>query len=173
MLQWSVRVKVILSPSLLWLYCSFVAPAAGGAVRLESSPPCFFSYITRLSPILSSFVLSPPSLTSIRQCWATAASSTSPWASLLWWGEGGGTSTLNKLHQRRGKGIWKQTTGNKKKRLLFHIHRAHHLNDPIEKLGLWGWNQCSDVDMQNKNACFRSVFFFSKKRLVQWHDACH
>lgn len=147
MLQWSVRVKVILPPSLLWLYCSFVAPAAGGAVRLESSPPCFFSYIIRLSPILSSFVLSPPSLTSIRQCWATAASSTSPWASLLWWGEGGGgTSTLNKLHQRRGKGIWKQTTGNKK-RLLFHIASCTLFKWSNRKTGfvglksmLWCWH---------------------------------
>ncbi len=95
-------------PSLLWLYCSFVALAAGGAVRLES-PCCFSSYITRLSPILSSFVLSPPSLTSKRQRGATAASSTSPWASLLWWGERG-TSALNKLCQKRGRGIFKETT---------------------------------------------------------------
>lgn len=96
-------------PSLLWLHCSFVAPAAGGAVRLETSPLAFFSYVTRLSLILSSFVLSPPSLPSIRQCWATAASSTSARASLLWRGRGGGTSALNKLHERRGKGIWKQS----------------------------------------------------------------
>lgn len=79
------------SPSLppsMWLYCSFATPAAGGAVRLESptlAPPpthlapfCllfffFLSHITRLSPILSSFVLGPPSLTSARQCRATAA----------------------------------------------------------------------------------------------------
>ena len=79
-------------PPLLWLYCSFVALAAGGAVRL-ASPRCFFflSYITRLSPILSSFVLSPPSLTSARQRWATAASSASPWsqsALMGWRGEG-------------------------------------------------------------------------------------
>lgn len=74
-------------PPLLWLYCSFVALAAGGAVRLASPRCFFFSYITRLSPILSSFVLSPPSLTSVRQRWATAASSASPWSqsALMGW----------------------------------------------------------------------------------------
>lgn len=51
----------LLPPLRLCLHCSLVAPAAGGAVTLEPSA-CFCSYITRLSPILSSFVL-PPSIT--------------------------------------------------------------------------------------------------------------
>lgn len=77
-------------PSLMWQYCSFVARAAGGAVRPGSSaaaPPLTHTHThTRLSPLLSSFVLSPLSLASTRQCWATAASSSGTRAGPLWWG---------------------------------------------------------------------------------------
>lgn len=89
-------------------YCSFVALAAGGAVRLYSR--LLFSYITRLSPIPASFVLSPPSLNSVRQRRASAASSASPWTRCF----NNSISALNQPTQKEAS--WYKTGGLQKKR---------------------------------------------------------
>lgn len=66
MLQWSVRVKVILRPlpppSFMWRYCSFLARAAGGAVRPGSpaAPPPLQGCHLFSPPLSSPLYHSPP-----------------------------------------------------------------------------------------------------------------
>lgn len=119
-------------PTLLWLYCSFVAPAAGGAVRLESplsTPslptslplPFFFPpSLPRNKAVTYSILLCPlPSITHLtaRQCRATAASSSS-----------GGVGALNKHHKMKkggrmgGWGVFSS--------LL--IHHERYSNEPMK-----------------------------------------